>query len=232
MKILPKLFIGSSSEGLSIAQELKRLLKQYADIKIWPDIFQLGDSIIVSLIREVNLCDYAILVATPDDLKGIRGKQEKTPRDNVIFEAGLFIGRLGTGRTFVLCDLKSETKLPTDLAGVTVATFAIPKKSEVLAEKLKPAVEKISSAIKKGGIDTEIDFLRSYLTFIHPKTRISDSYADILSRRLDSLRTEVKKLEDSQNWGKLLEVKSRLREYFEFSGRLEEGIEFGKAFLK
>ena len=58
----PKLFIGSSSEGVKIAKALQQLLAEVADVRPWTDVFQLGDTTIATLLREVNLCDYAILV--------------------------------------------------------------------------------------------------------------------------------------------------------------------------
>ena len=52
-----------------------------------------------SLERELDQSDFAIAIAQPDDLTESRGEAKPTPRDNVIFELGFFMGRLdGTVR--------------------------------------------------------------------------------------------------------------------------------------
>jgi predicted nucleotide-binding protein len=53
-----------------------------------------------------------------------RGFAAVAPRDNIIFEAGLFTGTLGRARTFLVYCRDTKISLPSDLAGVTAATFA------------------------------------------------------------------------------------------------------------
>ena len=48
-----------------------------------------------SLLKAGSMFDFGILVATKDDKTKSRDKGFETPRDNVIFEFGLFMGRLG-----------------------------------------------------------------------------------------------------------------------------------------
>ena len=75
------------------------------------------------LIAATSMFEFAIVVATPDDTVTSRNRTIQAPRDNVIFELGLFFGTLGQKHTFlVYCD-GDQLKLPSDLAGITAATY-------------------------------------------------------------------------------------------------------------
>jgi predicted nucleotide-binding protein len=55
------------------------------------------------------------MVATKDDFLNSRGTEFDSARDNVVFEYGLFLGRVGPGRAFVIQE--EGTKIPSDLYG-------------------------------------------------------------------------------------------------------------------
>ncbi|MGH7453643.1 MAG: nucleotide-binding protein, partial [bacterium] len=117
----PTLFIGSSSEGLEVARAIEYQLKDDGEVTIWNEgIFGLSLGTLESLVNAIERFDFAILVLTPDDLIVSRDISIQAPRDNVMFELGLFIGRLGRSRTFIVCDGDNKNmRLPSDLAGVT-----------------------------------------------------------------------------------------------------------------
>jgi predicted nucleotide-binding protein len=46
--------------------------------------------------------DFAAFVVTADDVTASRGRRKASPRDNVVFEIGLFMGAIGRERTFVV----------------------------------------------------------------------------------------------------------------------------------
>ena len=118
----PRIFIGSSMEGIEVAEYIKNQLNSKYECYLWTDdIFKFNESFLYTLLNEASLFDFGILVATKDDFSTIRDKSFDTPRDNVIFEFGLFIGRLGPSRVFVIQE--SGAKLPTDLLGITVPQF-------------------------------------------------------------------------------------------------------------
>ena len=221
----PVVFIGSSSEGLPVAERLAHELRDVAKVRPWSNVFDLGDAALETLFHELDTCDFAVLVATPDDKLQKRRSETVVPRDNVVFEAGLFMGRLGRKRAFVFAD--SRVNLPSDLAGVTVARFQPNQRAS-----FETAVRTIVRALcQKGKLD-EIGFLNAYLRLIDPEhIELSDTYADILTHHYDSLKRELKQLRKSEDWHRLLAIKKRLREYFEYAGMNEEGIAFGRAYV-
>lgn len=117
----PSIFIGSASEGLVIAQSVKRLLDTDFDCHIWNTVFPDNNSYFDTLIESSILFDFAILIATKDDTVNFRGVAFDSPRDNVIFEFGLFLGRIGKNRTFLLAE--KDVKLPSDLTGISISWF-------------------------------------------------------------------------------------------------------------
>lgn len=120
----PRLFIGSSAEGLQVAEAIQQGLDFNVETTIWHQgVFGLSEGTLESLTNRCNDFDFAVLVLTPDDLLTSREVEGPGPRDNVIFELGLFMGALGRGRTFIVYNRDQELKLPSDLAGVNAAKF-------------------------------------------------------------------------------------------------------------
>jgi hypothetical protein len=116
----PKIFIGSSREGLDIANAIHANLTRDAECSVWSNgVFQISGSTIYSLINALRNSDFGVFVFSPDDLTIMRGQQNPVVRDNVIFELGLFIGRLGVERCFFITpDHVADLRLPTDLMGI------------------------------------------------------------------------------------------------------------------
>jgi hypothetical protein len=139
----PQLFVASSTENLAVARALCRLLRRARRLRVdareWKKgTFRLGDTNIESLERKLDEAQFAVMVLTPDDVAYIRKKRQAIPRDNVLFELGLFMGRLGRERCYMLYESDRQPKRPTDLLGVTAVTY--PKSSSRGLEKaLAPA---------------------------------------------------------------------------------------------
>jgi hypothetical protein len=150
----PRLFIGSSVEGKDIADMLHVGLEYEVEVTVWHQgVFGLSNGSLESIVNAAreDKFDFAALVLTPDDLVSKRGETVSSSRDNVIFELGLFMGALGRDRTFIVYCRDNPLELPSDLAGVTPATFA-KRQDGNLHAALGPVCTQIKNAIKKIGL--------------------------------------------------------------------------------
>ncbi len=151
---MPVLFIGSSVEGLAIAQEIQLGLK-HDKIKVrpWsmPGVFGPGGVSIDVLMKEVDLSDFAAFVFGPDDKVFSREEEYEAPRDNVVFELGLFMGQLDRNRSFIVKDHHADIKIPTDLIGVTPITY-VAKNGEDLSAAVQTICTELRKVIKSVGV--------------------------------------------------------------------------------
>jgi hypothetical protein len=119
----PRVFVGSASETLGIVEALEGELHDVARIDRWDlDVFHPGHFTLDELSRAVGEADFAVFVLGRDDLTTSHNVVTPSPRDNVIFEAGLFTAVLGRERVFYVVD-KAGTKIPTDWAGLGYMRF-------------------------------------------------------------------------------------------------------------
>lgn len=156
---VPRIFIGSSSEGKDVAQRLAVNLEADGSVetKIWTHgVFDLGEHVLDGLIRHSQTSDFAVLVLSPDDTVSSRDAVAQAPRDNVIFELGLFIGALGKDRTYMVQPHGLELKLPSDLAGITQARYGTRSDGDTTAA-LNHASITIRDQIKKLGLRSTAD---------------------------------------------------------------------------
>lgn len=120
----PRAFIGSSVEGLNIAYAVQQNLLHSAEITVWDQgVFELSSTTIESLSKALDSNDFGIFVFSSDDTIKMRGSESTSVRDNVLFEMGLFVGKLGRERVFFLVPDFDGPHIPTDLLGVTPAKF-------------------------------------------------------------------------------------------------------------
>jgi hypothetical protein len=118
----PNIFVASSTEALPIARAVKQNFDYEADVDIWNEnIFKANRNYLDTLLNRASYYDFVIAVFTPDDAATIRKRTVKVTRDNVIFEFGLFLGRLGPNRTFLI--LQDGVELFSDWAGIGIVTF-------------------------------------------------------------------------------------------------------------
>jgi hypothetical protein len=154
MKRRPYVFVGSSVEGLDIAKAIQANLDFACETHIWSQgLFGLSEGTLETLVNSLERFDFAILALTGDDLTLSRGSEQRSARDNVLFETGLFVGGLGKERVFLVADRSAELKLPSDLAGITPATFN-PPTSGTVQSALGAACTAIETQIRKLGLRT------------------------------------------------------------------------------
>jgi hypothetical protein len=146
----PAVFIGSSKEGLEIARHIRTQLGDDAEVTIFNEgVFELGQGTLESLVNASDKFDFAILVLIGDDMTVSREQVSQSPRDNVLLECGLFIGKLGRNRTFIVYDSEIKLKIPSDLAGVSMAPFSRTRQDGNLLAAVGEACDRIRDAIKK-----------------------------------------------------------------------------------
>lgn len=155
----PTLFIGSSNMRLPIANALKEMLSDCADVTVWKQApeFSLGESILDSLIKAAELYDFALLVFGQDDTAMMNGKIVPTVRDNVIFELGLFMGHMGTDRAFWLSPMGAESPhVSSDLEGIVHLQFDEPDLTNpaAISASLAETRDKIYQVIRTLGVRT------------------------------------------------------------------------------
>ena len=171
-----RIFIGSSIEGLNIAYAIQENLEHNAEVVIWDqNIFKPSRYTLDDLEDILDTVDFGIFVFTFDDVATIRGNVSDIIRDNVVFELGVFIGRLGKENCFFVIPRNTEGgHLPTDLLGVTPLTYEANRIDGNLNAALGPACNKIKK---------EIDIAYSNL-FENAKTKY-----DILNNKFPNKRS-------------------------------------------
>ena len=147
----PILFIGSSRESLPIVEALVAGLKSSPFIvRPWTgDVFTPSQFPIDDLAKQVVACDFAALVLGPDDQVLSRGVTSGAPRDNVLFELGLFMGAIERARTLFIIPRDADVKIPTDILGLNPLRYV--SRAGSLADNLAPVCSDIAALIHRMG---------------------------------------------------------------------------------
>ncbi len=140
----PRIFLGSSGKQAALLEAITLGLEDVADVEPWTTTFNPGRSTLDRLVELSREVDFAAFVFAQDDWTTSDASEagQASPRDNVVFEAGLFGGALGIRRTFILH--ANGSKLPTDLLGLTSVRYdpeAGPAEVDAITEKLRKAIE-------------------------------------------------------------------------------------------
>lgn len=156
----PKIFIASSSESRKIAEEIKVQLNDLADIRCWYEngIFGHGNTIVDDLVRISGESDMGIFIFNKDDETEIRGKKLLTTRDNVLFEFGLFVSKVGIKRSFLFFPKHTEFHLPSDLR----ENFFQFDPDREISSAIYPGIMQIKESIRNWAEETRTVIVNRY----------------------------------------------------------------------
>jgi hypothetical protein len=155
----PRIFLGSSAQQQKLVQALTRGLEDVAHVEPWTTSFSPGTTTLERLLELAREVDFAAFVFARDDwttnsppASDPAASGQASPRDNVVFEAGLFSAALGLRRTFILH--ASGAKLPTDLLGLTSVRYDATTAADMRAinQKLRKAIENEGRAARIEGL--------------------------------------------------------------------------------
>src|SRR5438045_277400 len=156
----PRIFLGSSKQQEKLVQAVTRGLEDVAHVEPWTSSFNPGTTTLERLLELAHEVDFAAFVFASDDWTTIsppaadaREPGQASPRDNVVFEAGLFGGVLGMRRTFILH--ANGSKLPTDLLGLTSVRYD----GTTTANEIRAVNQKLRKAIENEGRVARIEGL-------------------------------------------------------------------------
>ncbi len=148
----PTLFLGSSAEALDIAEEIQRGLKHAPfPVRLWSKgVFTASRATIEDLENQLAQVDFAALLLSADDKVTSRTVEHDAPRDNIIFELGLFMGALRRDRTFFIKPKGLDIKIPSDLFGINPIEY-YPGSPDTLGDRLGPVCTELRNLILKRG---------------------------------------------------------------------------------
>jgi tetratricopeptide (TPR) repeat protein len=154
----PRVFIGSSVEGLNVAYAVQQNLTHDAEATVWDQgVFELSLTSIESLNEVLGKVDFGIFVFSPDDITHMRGQNGPSVRDNVLFEFGLFIGKLSRQRVFFIIPEGEDIKIPTDLLGITPGKYDPNRQDKSYQAATGAACNQIRTQIRKLGFISPLD---------------------------------------------------------------------------
>ena len=156
----PRIFLGSSTQQMELLEGLTSGLEEVARVEPWMTSFNPGTSTLERLLELAREVDFAAFVFAHDDWTSVGSPDsaaaksgQASPRDNVVFEAGLFGAALGMRRTFILH--ANGAKLPSDLLGLTSVRYGgegSPAETKTICEKLMKAIEDVGSMARIEGL--------------------------------------------------------------------------------
>jgi hypothetical protein len=123
----PTIIIFSSKRSLPVAEGIRDNLQDTFDSELWTEgFFDEHNTIPLWIFLKKLMCyDCAAVVLGDDDvrLKEGKGDNESVPRDNVIFELGAAMARMGPQKTFIFTPQDKNVVLPSYFRGVIIKGY-------------------------------------------------------------------------------------------------------------
>ena len=184
-----RIFIGSSTESLKIAETVQKLMEPEFECEIWnKNFFDLNQSTYDNLVQKAPSFDYAVFIGGPDDKvicrnTGEQAEKKIAPRDNVYLEFALYAGILSAARSFFLLD--EACGIASDLKGITLSYYADQMESiQQCCEELKRCIHE----------EEKINRIR-----LLPSTSLAIGYyRNFIEQLLICLRTQTEILTDQE----------------------------------
>jgi hypothetical protein len=147
-----RVFVGSARESLPIVDAIHKNLEREAIVTPWKHGFRPSEQTMAELERNLGTSDFGVFVLTPDDVVKMRDETLSVPRDNVVYELGMFVGRLGVSRCLFLVPRGTDkVHLPSDLSGVKPIEYDAARDDDDLVSATNVACADIVSRIKELG---------------------------------------------------------------------------------
>ncbi|MGK6316024.1 nucleotide-binding protein [Neorhizobium sp. DT-125] len=213
---LPRVFIGSSTEGLQVAYAIQENLDYDAEVTVWNQgVFGPSSIVLSKLVSALREFDFAVFVFTPDDLVEMRGGKFSAVRDNVVFELGLFIGRLGLESCFLVKPRNIQTlHLPTDLLGMVSLTYNDERSDGRLVAALGAACNQMRSAFRQAEA-------REPETISHASF---ETYLQIWDEELRGARAKIRNMDSDPRSEEFQAASSDIMKIFAFLESLADRV--------
>lgn len=202
-----RIFVASSTTGIPLAKQLVESLNrptrpsapgsddgecpgsgEFLRIKAvhWTKGFRASQFTLENLIVEAKKCDFAAVILTKDDAAKKKDVSGWLPRDNCIYEAGLFTGALGPShqRCFLLSSVEPKD-LPTDVQGLTYIPITPGVSKEARKSQQLAASEVRRCVLERGPFERTLlgaDQLVERESRVSPNTLVYISSAEPLER--------------------------------------------------
>lgn len=147
-----RVFIVSSAEAIPIVDLLVKQFEHDPFLAVaWKNgVFRASNYTLDELESQLDNSDFAIAVAQADDEIITRETKWPKMRDNVTFELGLFMGRLGRRRAFLMEPRDAQIQLPSDLAGMTTIPYRYVPGQDA-EHHIAPACARLRELIRAAG---------------------------------------------------------------------------------
>ncbi|NOU95379.1 hypothetical protein GC093_19430 [Paenibacillus sp. LMG 31456] len=204
----PRVFIGSARESIPLVTALHQQLSYYTEVTPWSaGVFKANKYPMEDLEEQLAHNDFAVFVFSADDIVYMREQIYLSPRDNTIFEMGMFWGKLKRTRVFFLVpnliplhkngiDI-NEFHIPSDLFGLTLLKYEIRSDKNYSAAVNVACAEIIRNIEEQGLFSDPVIQLEAARTEIDRKQQILHFFIEFI---------DIQKLNEVNKFEKLYEA--------------------------